>query len=295
MSMSSASWQAGPVKRVIDRTIVALASLLLAAVILLPLVWTMATSIKPRSETITYPPRLLPRNATAANYVRAFKPNVDTGQVAYIPMIFNSFMLGSAVTVATCVTSALAGYAIAARAFPGRKAAFYLILSAMLIPFQALLIPLFSEMNGLRLIDNLLSLFLIYVTFFQPLGVFIMKNTFSATPKELRESAQMAGCGEFQIFGRIYLPNALVGLVTVAVCTSAAAWNEFLIALIFMTSAKHYTLPVGLMFSFQPPFDIDWGMISAVSVITFIPTVSLFVALRRYFIRGVTAGALSAE
>ncbi len=270
-------------------------NLLIAIIFVIPFFWTVSTSFKPRQEAVLYPPQALPAQPTLHYYEKIFFPDVESGDLDYVRMIVNSAALGFVGTVVTCFLSALAGYAFSIRKFRGRNIFFYIILAAMLIPYQALLVPLFSEMNSLRLIDNPLCLLLIYITFFQPLGIFIMKNTFSAVPKALHESAQMDGVGEWTIFSRIYLPNAGIGLVTVAVFTSAAIWNEFLMALVFMISQKNYTLPVGLNFSFQPPFQIEWGQMSAISVILFIPTITIFIALRKYFIQGVTAGALSAE
>lgn len=270
-------------------------NLFFGALMIVPFYWTIVNSIKQRGDIITYPPRFLPSPATWEHYARIFSAPLKSGQINYLPMMANSLILGAAVTLGVCLIAAMAGFAFSLRAFPGRKLAFYLILSSMLVPFQALLIPLFTEMNGLGLVDKKASLFLIYATFFLPLGMFIMKNTFGAIPGALYESAKIEGCSEWGVFFRVALPNAKMGLGTVAVFTSAAVWNEFLMSLIFMTSQENYTLPVGLAFSHQPPFDIDWGRICAVSVITFLPTVILFIGLRKYFISGVTAGALSAE
>jgi ABC-type glycerol-3-phosphate transport system permease component len=262
---------------------------------IIPFYWTIVNSIKVRDEIITYPPRMVPSVPTWEHYQRIFSVPVKSGEINYLPMMMNSLILGITVTLGICIVASMAGYAISLRDFPGRKAAFYLILSSMLIPFQALLIPLFTEMNALALVDRKLSLWLIYMTFFMPLGMFIMKNTFAGIPGALYESARIEGCSEWAVFFRIALPNAKMGMGTVAVLTSASVWNEFLMSLIFMTSQKNYTLPVGLAFSHQPPFDIDWGRICAVSVVTFLPTIALFIGLKKYFISGVTAGALSAE
>lgn len=268
---------------------------IVAVVMLFPFYWTIVTSVKSREHIISYPPVFYPRGFTVENYVRAFSVPEVTGRINYLRMMGNSLFLGVVATLGVCVSAALAGFAYSYKEFPGRKLSFYLVLSAMLIPFQALLVPLFGEMNSLGLIDNKASLILVYVTFFQPLGMFIMKNSFDSVPRELYESAWIEGCGDMRVFAHVAMPNVKMGLSTVAVFTSAYVWNEFLMALIFMTSRKNFTLPVGLAFSHQPPFEINWGMITTISVLTFVPTVVLFLFLRRTFISGVTAGALSAE
>ncbi|MCG8453217.1 MAG: carbohydrate ABC transporter permease [Spirochaetales bacterium] len=268
---------------------------LMGILMLFPFYWTIINALKPRENIITNPPIFYPKGFTTEHFARIFSIPSKLGEIHYLPMMKNSLFIGTAGTMGVCIVAALTGYALSVKEFPGRKAVFYLVLSAMLIPFQALLVPLFSEMNLLGLVDNHLSLILIYITFFQPLGMFIMKNSFDTIPKAMYESARIEGCGDYQIFQRIALPNVKMGLGTVAVFTSAAVWNEFLMALIFMTSQSKFTLPVGLAFSHQPPFDINWGLISAVSVLTFLPTIMLFIGLRKYFISGVTAGAISAE
>lgn len=264
-------------------------NLVLLFVLILPFYWTIISSLKPEQDIVTYPPGFTPDPWTLEHYVKLLA-NPDTRI-----MIWNSLLvaLGTVCLVAFCATTA--GFAVAKIEFSGRKLLFALIIMAMLLPFQSIVVPLFLEMKFFRLLNTRLALVLISSTFQLPLGLLIMKNSFAALPRELMESAQIDGCSYVQAFWRIMLPNVKIGIATVAIFTSATVWNDFLPALVFMTTKNKYTLPVGLSMSYQPPFQVYWGPVMALSVITFVPTLILFLFTQRYFIAGVSAGALSAE
>ena len=264
-------------------------NLILLFVLILPFYWTIISSLKPEQDIVTYPPRFTPNPCTLEHYGKLLT-NPDTRI-----MIWNSLLVavGTVCLVSFCATTA--GFAVAKIEFSGRKFLFALIIMAMLLPFQSIVVPIFLEMKFFRLLNTRLALVLISSTFQLPLGLLIMKNAFAALPRELMESAQIDGCSYVQAFWRIMLPNVKIGIATVAIFTSATVWNDFLPALVFMTTKNKYTLPVGLSMSYQPPFQVYWGPVMALSVITFVPTLILFLFTQRYFIAGVSAGALSAE
>jgi multiple sugar transport system permease protein len=264
-------------------------NLVLLVILILPFYWTIISSLKPEQDIVTYPPRFTPNPWTLTHYTKLLiNPDARI-------MIWNSLLvaLGTVCLVSFCAT--MAGFAVSKIEFLGRKFLFALIIMAMLLPFQSIVVPLFLEMKFFRLINTRLALVLISATFQLPLGLLIMKNAFAALPAELMESAQIDGCSYPQAFWRIMLPNVKIGIATVAIFTSATVWNDFLPALVFMTTKSKYTLPVGLSMSYQPPFQVYWGPVMALSVITFVPTLILFLFTQRYFIAGVSAGALSAE
>lgn len=264
-------------------------NLILILILILPFYWTIISSLKPEQDIVTYPPRFTPNPWTLTHYAKLLaKPDARV-------MIWNSLLVafGAVGLVSFCAT--MAGFAVAKIDFGGRKFLFALIIMAMLLPFQSIVVPLFLEMKFFRLINTRLALVFISATFQLPLGLLIMKNAFAALPGELMESAQIDGCSYPQAFLRIMLPNVKIGIATVAIFTSATVWNDFLPALVFMTTKSKYTLPVGLSMSYQPPFQVYWGPVMALSVITFVPTLILFLFTQRYFIAGVSAGALSAE
>lgn len=264
-------------------------NIVLLIILILPFYWTIISSLKPEQDIVTYPPRFVPNTWTLEHYVKLLvKPDARI-------MIWNSLLIAFGTVGIVSFCSTLAGFVVAKIEFPGRKFLFALIIMAMLLPFQSIVVPLFLEMKFFRLINTRLALVLISSTFQLPLGLLIMKNAFAALPGEMMESAQIDGCSYIQAFWRIMLPNVKIGIATVAIFTSATVWNDFLPALVFMTTKDKYTLPVGLSMSYQPPFQVYWGPVMALSVITFVPTLILFLFTQRYFIAGVSAGALSAE
>lgn len=257
--------------------------------IILPFYWTIISSVKKDADIVIYPPSFTPDPLTFEHFINIFtNPNSRI-------MIWNSFIIAAGTVFLVCVCATMAGFGVAKLNFPGRKLLFAAIIMAMLLPFQAVIVPLFLEMKFFRLVNTRLALILISSTFQLPLGLLIMRNAFAALPVEMMESAQIDGCNPFQAFFRVMLPNVKIGIATVAIFTSSTVWNEFLPALIFMTTKDKYTLPVGLSMSYQPPFQVYWGPVMALSVITFVPTLILFLFTQRYFISGVSAGALSAE
>jgi multiple sugar transport system permease protein len=264
-------------------------NLLLLLVLIMPFYWTMISSFKKEQDIVTYPPGFIPKPWTLEQYAKLLA-NPDSRI-----MIWNSLLIAIGTVGLVCVCATLAGFAVAKIGFPGRKLLFALIIMAMLLPFQSMVVPLFLEMKFFRLVNTRLALILISSTFQLPLGLLIMKNAFAALPGEMIESAQIDGCSYFQAFWNILLPNVKIGIATVAIFTSATVWNDFLPALVFMTTKNKYTLPVGLSMSYQPPFQVYWGPVMSLSVITFVPTLILFLFTQRYFIAGVSAGALSAE
>jgi len=264
-------------------------NLVLLLVLILPFYWTIVSSLKKEQDIVTYPPGFLPNPWTLEHYIKLLaKPDSQV-------MIWNSLLIAAGTVGLVCLCATMAGFAVAKIEFPGRKLLFAAIIMAMLLPFQSMVVPLFLEMQFFRLINTRLALILISSTFQLPLGLLIMKNAFAALPGEMIESAQIDGCSHFQVFLRILLPNVKIGIATVAIFTSATVWNDFLPALVFMTTKAKYTLPVGLSMSYQPPFQVYWGPVMALSVVTFVPTLILFLFTQRYFIAGVSAGALSAE
>jgi len=258
---------------------------LLLLALLLPFYWTIISSLKREEDIVTYPPRFVPNPWTLEHYTRLL---TDPGTHV---MIKNSFLivLGTVCLVSVCATTA--GFAIAKINFRGRKCLFALIIMAMLLPFQSIVVPLFLEMNLLGLVNTRLALILTSATLQLPLGLLIMKNAFDALPVELMEAAQLDGCNYVQMFWRIMVPNVKAGLATVVVLTSATVWNEFLPALVFMTTKDKYTLSIGLGLSET----ILSGPMVALSVITFVPMLILFLFAQRYFMAGVSSGILSAE
>lgn len=263
-------------------------NIILSILFLGPFVWTLVTSIKPTDQILTYPPQLIPRSVTFEHY----KTVLTVNDGLFLQYALNSLLVTVFTISLVLIASSLAGYAFANLRFRGINLIFIALLAIMMVPVQSLLIPLYGLMRNLGLLDTYWGLVLVYSTFQLPFCVFMMRNTFSSLPVSLRESALLDGCTELKVFTKIYLPLALPGLATVLVYSFMHTWNEFLVALIFNSKDSIQTLQVGLTNFYLSRYRTSWEMITSGSIITMIPVMLVFIFLQRYFVQGLTAGAI---
>ncbi|MGI8748396.1 MAG: carbohydrate ABC transporter permease [Deinococcus sp.] len=289
LSLPTTKRAARPLRR-LGTALYYLVALALALVFIFPLVWTVIASFKPAAEGNLFPPSLWPSRISSENYqtLRDF----GDGIWRYV----GNSVTAALITVAgTTLLSTLGGYGFSRFRFPGKNAVFVTILATLMIPFQSILAPLFLIMRAIHLQDTLLGLALVYITFQLPFSVFMMRNAFDAVPRDIEEAALIDGCSPAVMLWRVMLPLVMPGIVTVALFAFFASWNEFLAALIFMSSSDHYTLPV-MLINVQSGLygSIDWGAVQAGVTITMLPCVLLFLLLQRYYVSGLTAGAVKA-
>lgn len=289
LSLPTTKRAARPLRR-LGTALYYLVAVALALVFIFPLVWTVIASFKPAAEGNLFPPSLWPSRISSENYqtLRDF----GDGIWRYV----GNSVTAALITVAgTTLLSTLGGYGFSRFRFPGKNAVFVTILATLMIPFQSILAPLFLIMRAVHLQDTLLGLALVYITFQLPFSVFMMRNAFDAVPRDIEEAALIDGCSPAVMLWRVMLPLVMPGIVTVALFAFFASWNEFLAALIFMSSSDHYTLPV-MLINVQSGLygSIDWGAVQAGVTITMLPCVLLFLLLQRYYVSGLTAGAVKA-
>jgi len=259
----------------------------LSLVFLLPLVWAVARSFQPPTLAASHPQSADFSHFTLSNYRAVF------GQEHILHNVVNSLIAGIGTALLTTIVATLAGYGLAKFRFRGAGVVFALILVALMIPFQAVLTPLFIELNYLHLTNSILGLIFVYSTFNLPFGVFVMRNTFQQIPQELIESAEVDGAGVMATLVRVLRPLIVPGLATTAIYAFLYSWNEFLQALTFLETDSKLTLPVKL-------FDIDtstygainYGYLSSGIVIAMIPCVILYLSLQRYYVQGLMSGAV---
>ncbi len=187
--------------------------------------------------------------------------------------------------------SAMAAYALAKIEFSGRKLLLLAILFGTMIPFQVMLAPLFTLVNGLHLIDTYPGVILPYLAFGIPYQVFILQSFFRAIPKELSEAARIDGASHFTIFRRIFLPVSLPVLAALLILDFVSTWNEFAMALVLLQDRAMWTLPLGLS-AFQGQFSRDYGQLNAAIVMTVLPAAIVYLIFQRYFVSGLTSGAV---
>jgi raffinose/stachyose/melibiose transport system permease protein len=187
--------------------------------------------------------------------------------------------------------SAMAAYALSRIQLPGARAIFLLVLFGAMLPFQVMLAPLFTLVNGFGLINTKVGVILPYLAFGVPYQVFILHGFFSEIPKELSEAALIDGASHFTIFRRIFLPLSLPVLAALLILDFVATWNEFAMALVILQDNGAWTLPLGLM-SFQSQFASDYGQLNAAIVMTVAPATIVYLIFQRYFVSGLTSGAI---
>ncbi|MCX7299907.1 MAG: carbohydrate ABC transporter permease [Rhodobacterales bacterium] len=261
----------------------------LALTFIAPLVWAFLSSLKPAAEARLPPlPPWPTGSVTVENYVA-----LDGYGVGFWSHASNSVIVSIGTVVLTVIISVLGGYGFSRFRFPFKSVFFIMIISTIMIPFQSILTPLFLILSKAGLQNSLFGLVLIYVTLQLPFSIFMMRNAFDAVPIEIEEAARVDGASVFTVLTRVMLPLVAPGIVTVAIFAFLAAWNEFLAALIFLTDQEKYTLPVLIVAVRSGRYgSVDWGAVQSGVTVMMIPCVILFLLLQRYYVRGLTAGAV---
>lgn len=255
---------------------------LLALVFMLPLIWTIIGSFRPGGE-LRISPWAVPHTLNLQNYVAAWK-----GQIGLY--LLNSTFVTIISVAAIIALSAPAAYAFARLRFTGATLALGFILTGLLIPAHAVLIPLY-QLNSALKVGDYLAIIGPYIAFGLPLSVLLLRAYFAEIPAELMEAAIIDGAGHIRILWSIFMPIARPAVATIAIFQAAWIWNELPFALVFINKGGHYTLPVGLL-SFQGEHIADWGAILAGVTVAIIPLMALYLLFQRHIIRGLTAGAL---
>jgi multiple sugar transport system permease protein len=254
-----------------------------------PIAWSALVSFKSSSEAARPPlPPWPVEGFSTQSYENLAKYGVGIWTYAG-----NSLPVAAATVVVTVIVSVLAGYGFSRFQFPLKNVLFVLIISTVMIPFQSILTPLFLILTKLGLQNTLPGIVLIYVTLHLPFSIFMMRNAFDAVPKEIEDAARVDGASVFLMLRKVMLPLVLPGVAMVAIFAFLASWNEFLAALILLTDQKKYTLPVMMAAVRSGQFGtIDWGAVQAGVMLMMAPCLALFLLLQRYYIRGLTAGAV---
>lgn len=257
---------------------------IMAVVILFPIYYMISISLK-LPKDIYRSPSLLPMNATLKNYVDLFTTQ------DFLINIRNSFIVSSSATIISVFISCLAAYSLVRLKYRYRDWIGRLILFAYLTPSALLFIPLAVIIAHLGLANTLHGLIFVYLTFSAPLSTWLLMGYFRGIPADLEEQAMVDGATRWQALFRIVLPLAAPGLVAVSVFTFTGAWNELLLALIFITSPDKRTVPVAV--SYLITGDVfRWGLIMAGSVSAAIPVMILYYLAQRFVVQGLAAGAV---
>ena len=255
-----------------------------------PFIWLLSTSLKGGGENIfAYPPTIIPKDFTLDNYVGVWH------RVDLMRYFINSMIVAGATVVLNLILSSLAAYPLARMEFKGKKITFFTILATIMIPFQAIMLPVYLITLKLHLVDSYGDVFgfigLVMPFAVSAFGIFLMRQAFLAIPREMEEAAIVDGCNVFQVFWKVLLPMVKPSLAVLAIFTFIGSWGEFLWPSIVLTKEAMYTLPVGVN-NLQGMFSSNWRYIAAGSIISTIPIIIFFLCMQRYFISGENEGAV---
>ena len=263
--------------------------IVLALVMLLPIYATITASVKLPSEAAAIPPTYFPKTFSTESYQKLW--DYQHGLPRYL---FNSFATAFLAILFTVALTVPAGYALARFPIPGKEILFVFLLTALIIPYQALLTPIFLMFAQLKLTNSLVGLAIIHTAIQLPFSLYIMRNSFEAIPKELEEAAVIDGCNTFQLLVRICIPSVVPSIVTIALFAFITSWNEFLGALVMLNKGEMFTLPLVLAASRTVNMlgGTDWGMLQAGVTVSIIPCVGVYLLLQKYYVSGLLSGAV---
>lgn len=257
----------------------------IVALMVLPFLWMLSTSLKPQQYILQAVPQLLPDPLTFESYTQLAE-RIDLGRTA-----FNSAFVAIASTVGQIIISAMAAYAFSRMRWRGRDTVFVLYLTTMMIPAVVLVIPQFILVRSLGWVNNYAAL--IVPGMFSTFGVFLLRQSFLGLPKDFEEAAFVDGANHFTIFWRIILPLSTPALATLAVFSFMGSWNAYLWPLFTARREEVMTLPVALATLQAGPRALtEWNMVMAGSVVAVLPILVVYLFAQRWFVAGVVSSGI---
>ena len=250
----------------------------LAVIWLVPFAWAVATSLKPDAETTVAPVSWRATKETLA----AYRTLLEKGDILH--WWFNSFITASLITAGTVVTASLAGFAFSRIRFRGSAPLQWIVLAGLLIPFQALIVPLFVELSSVGLADSYWGIVLPQVA--SPIAVLVFKRAFDAVPAELEESALVDGASLWLIYRRIWMPLSRATTAAIAIFTFVLAWNAFLWPFVITSAGNLFTVPVGLA-TVNASYGALYAQVMALAVLGAVPLLVVFLLFQRQIVQGI--------
>lgn len=262
-----------------------LALVFLVALIGLPFWWVISGSIKIPQEIIARVPTMFPQSFTLQHFTKLFSGS------DYPVYLVNSVIVAAGSTAVTLLLAMPAAYAFFRMDFPGRQVAYRVILLAYAFPSIVVLVPLFGMFAWLGLIDTLPALVVVNVAFALPFAIWMLRSFLAGVPKEIEEAAIVDGASASTILLRILIPLILPGIASVGIFAFVMAWTEYVFASVLILSDARRTLPVGFA-GIIGQYQVDWGLLLAGATVAIVPVVVLFAFIGRWFVSGLTEGAV---
>ena len=257
--------------------------LIVLIIVIYPFLWLIISSFKVDQDIFRYPPSLLARRYTFAQYVKAWK------SIPLLRFFINTTIFAGSVTIISVLFDSMSGYAFARINFKAKKQLFAFILITMMIPFQILMIPLFIEIHRLGLLNTYAGLILSRAT--SAFGIYMMRSFFVSLPKELEEAARIDGLNEFGIFLKIMLPLCMPALLSLGIFHFMYNWNDLLYPLMLTSSTEMRTLPAGLAM-FVGEKVIEYGPTLAGTTLSIVPLLIAYIFAQKYFIQSIVMTGL---
>lgn len=262
--------------------IYALILIIITGVMIFPFLWMLSSAFKPELDVFEFPFRLIPHTFKLDNFTEVWKV------MDFRRYYLNTIKIAVISTLLQLLTSSMAAYAFAKIKFPERDKLFMFYISALMIPFQVIMIPQFILMKNLNIEGHNA---LILISAFNPFGVFLMRQFFISIPEELSQAARIDGLGEFGIFLRIMLPLSKPAIASLVIYSFISMWNQFLQALIYINHSMDRTIQLAMRM-FMTQYNTEYALIMAASVFAIVPVVVIFVSLQKYFIKGIATTGL---
>ncbi|WP_433260763.1 carbohydrate ABC transporter permease [Actinosynnema sp. CS-041913] len=249
-----------------------------AALVLLPLGWTVLASLTPEAQIARFPPRVLPEDITFEHYREIWR------QLPLARQFLNTLVFAGGVTVLSLLFDSMAAYALARLDFPGKRLVFGLVLALLMIPPQVTLVPLYELMSDLDWINTYHGLILPRAG--SAFGIFFLRQFFLTIPRDLDDAARIDGASHLRIYARIMVPVSAPAVLTLGLFHFMYNWNDLLWPLVFTTDRSMHTLPAGLAL-FMGKHVVQYGLLMAGAVLTLVPVVLAFVLVQRRFVEGI--------
>jgi multiple sugar transport system permease protein len=252
---------------------------------LFPIYWLVKIAITPDRLIYTEGTQIWPSTFTLDNFTSVL---FLTDFLVYFK---NSMIVSLGTAFFTTLVATAAGYAFSRFHFRGKAIIIALMLITQMFPLLMIIAPIYKIMAGLRLLDSLTGLIIVYTAFNVPFATFLMQGFFDGIPKDLEEAAMIDGCTRFEALRKVIFPLTLPGLAATLGFIFTAAWSELLFALMLINSDDKMTFPVGLK-TFVSKFAVDWGQMMAAGTLALIPSCIFFILIQRFLVQGLTAGAV---
>ncbi len=250
---------------------------------LFPVFWVAISSFKPQSELFRFPMTFLPNQWTGENYRNALS------QGNFLLYFSNTVFVAVVATVITVLINIMSGYALAKYIFPGRNIIFFVMIATLMIPLQVIMISIFLQLKRFGMLNSLWGI--IIPPSATPTGIFLARQYIVNLPDSLIESARLDGGKEFTIFWRIIVPLSKPVIATIAIFSFMWRWNDYLWPLIVITDNRKQTVQQALA-NFVGQLQINWSNLLAMTTISIVPVIIVFIIFQRFFMTGITAGSV---